>query len=114
MVSLSSLSSPPPSLQHLRGDVNLAWPTAQIAVMGAKGAVDILFRTNGANSKEERARKAAEYEARFNAPFQAAGLGYVDDVILPRDTRRRLCAELDALHGKRRAAPKRKHSNMPL
>lgn len=96
-------------MQHLRGDVNLSWPTGQIAVMGSKGAVEIIYRGQTGNGD-----RLAEYEAKFNTPFQAAGLGYIDDIILPRDTRARICAELAALRTKEVTRPRRKHSNMPL
>jgi propionyl-CoA carboxylase beta chain len=83
----------------------------QIAVMGAKGAVDLLYKNGG---QEGQAAALAAYEEKFNSPFQAAKLGYVDAVIPPRDTRRRVCAELALLRHKQVAAPRRKHANMPL
>ncbi|KAI7841351.1 hypothetical protein COHA_004969 [Chlorella ohadii] len=94
------------SSKHLRGDINLAWPTGEIAVMGSKGAVEILFRW--------AVLQEAEYEEKFNNPFQAAKVGYIDDVILPRWTRQRLCAELETLANKRAWRPERKHGNIPL
>lgn len=97
------------SSKHLRGDLNLAWPTGQIAVMGSKGAVEILFR-----GKEEAEKHQRDYEEKFNNPFQAARVGFIDDVILPRLTRQRLCVELDRLASKKAWRPERKHSNMPL
>lgn len=97
------------SSKHLRGDINLSWPTGQIAVMGSKGAVEIIFRGQGDHEKELK-----NYEAQFNTPFQAAKHGYVDDVIQPRMTRKRVIQELELLKNKRREEPKRKHSNMPL
>ncbi len=77
--------------KHLRGDINLAWPTAQIAVMGAKGAVEIIFRAD-MNDPAKIAERTAEYEARFLSPFVAAERGYIDEVIMPHATRRRLAA----------------------
>ncbi|PSC71279.1 Propionyl-carboxylase beta mitochondrial [Micractinium conductrix] len=97
------------SSKHLRGDINLSWPTGQIAVMGSKGAVEILFRGHPDIKAAE-----ADYEEKFNNPFQAAKVGYIDDVILPRLTRQRLCAELETLAGKEVWRPQRKHGNMPL
>ena len=98
------------SSKHLRGDVNLSWPTGQIAVMGSKGAVEIIYKGSGADIP----KKVEEYDATFNAPFQAARLGFIDDIILPRDTRKRLIEELKRLERKKVAVPHRKHSNMPL
>eukprot|EP00850_Spirogloea_muscicola_P017146 SM000144S00694 [mRNA] locus=s144:315748:322244:+ [translate_table: standard] len=97
------------SSKHLRGDANFAWPSAEIAVMGAKGAAEILHR--GASDLDVRAE---EYEARFSNPYTAAALGFVDDVIKPRDTRERLCAELRALSTKVLTNPVKKHDNCPL
>jgi propionyl-CoA carboxylase beta chain len=97
--------------KHLRGDVNYAWPTAQIAVMGAKGAVEIIFR--GADA-EGIAAKTKEYEDRFMSPFVAAERGYIDEVILPRSTRRRVARALAMLRGKRLENPWKKHDNIPL
>eukprot|EP00271_Cylindrocystis_brebissonii_P011500 TRINITY_DN29341_c0_g1_i1.p1 TRINITY_DN29341_c0_g1~~TRINITY_DN29341_c0_g1_i1.p1 ORF type:complete len:592 (+),score=93.39 TRINITY_DN29341_c0_g1_i1:600-2375(+) len=99
------------SSKHLRGDVNFAWPTAEIAVMGAKGAVEILHR---GKDREALAAAAADYEAKFANPYHAASLGYVDDVIMPRDTRARVCAELELLKTKVLSNPPKKHSNCPL
>ena len=97
--------------KHLRGDVNYAWPSAQIAVMGAKGAVEIIFR--GADA-EGIAQKTKEYEDRFMSPFVAAERGYIDEVILPRSTRRRVARALAMLRGKRLENPWKKHDNIPL
>jgi acetyl-CoA carboxylase carboxyltransferase component len=105
------------SSKHVRGDLNLAWPTAEIAVMGAEGAVNILYRdeiSDAADPAAERARLTAEYEERFANPYIAASRGYVDDVIRPRETRPRLCAGLDMLAGKRDTNPRKKHGNIPL
>jgi propionyl-CoA carboxylase beta chain len=105
------------SSKHIRGDVNLAWPAAEIAVMGPKGAVEILFRkeiSDAADPAAETARLTAEYTARFANPYAAAERGYVDDVIDPRDTRPRLIDALQTLVGKRDRNPPRKHGNIPL
>ncbi len=105
------------SSKHIRGDVNLAWPTAEIAVMGADGAVNIIYKdeiARAADPAAERARLTAEYEARFNNPFIAAARGYVDDVIEPSETRRRVIAAFDLLASKRDRNPPRKHGNIPL
>jgi propionyl-CoA carboxylase beta chain len=105
------------SSKHIRGDVNLAWPAAEIAVMGPKGAVEILFRkeiSEAADPAAEAVRLTAEYTARFANPYAAAERGYVDDVIDPRDTRPRLIDALQTLTGKRDRNPPRKHGNIPL
>jgi propionyl-CoA carboxylase beta chain len=99
--------------KHLRGDINLAWPTAQIAVMGAKGAVEIIFRAD-IGSPEKIAERTAEYEARFLSPFVAAERGYIDEVIMPRSTRRRLSRALSMLRNKKLDNPWKKHDNIPL
>ncbi len=103
--------------KHIRGDINLAWPTAEIAVMGPKGAVEILYRREiaGADDPEAETRTREEqYRSQFAHPFIAAGRGYIDDVIDPRDTRPRLIAALDLLRTKRDSNPPRKHGNIPL
>ena len=99
--------------KHLRGDLNFAWPTAQIAVMGAKGAVEIIFRaeTGGTIDIAERTK---EYEERFLSPFAAAERGYVDEVIMPHSTRRRVARGLAMLRGKTLENPWKKHGNIPL
>jgi len=99
--------------KHIGGDVNYAWPTAQIAVMGAKGAVEIIFRTDIGDAKKIAAR-TKEYEDRFLSPFIAAERGYIDDVIMPRATRPRIAKALAMLRGKRVEVPARKHDNLPL
>ena len=99
--------------KHLRGDVNLAWPTAQIAVMGAKGAVEIIFRADIADPAKI-AERTAEYEARFLSPFVAAERGYIDEVIMPHSTRRRLSRILAMLRNKKLENPWKKHDNIPL
>jgi propionyl-CoA carboxylase beta chain len=105
------------SSKHIRGDVNLAWPSAEIAVMGPKGAVEILFKDEIARASDAgaaAARLAEEYTAKFANPYAAAARGYVDDVIDPRDTRPRLIDALRTLAGKRDRNPPRKHGNLPL
>jgi propionyl-CoA carboxylase beta chain len=103
--------------KHIRGDINLAWPTAEIAVMGPKGAVEILFRKEIAaagDPEAETRRLEQEYRERFAHPFIAAARGYIDDVIDPRDTRPRLINALDMLRNKRDSNPPKKHGNIPL
>ncbi len=97
--------------KHLRGDLNYAWPTAEIAVMGAKGAVEIIFR---GLSTEEQAEKTKEYEDRFANPFVAASKGFIDEVIYPHSTRRRIALGLRKLRGKSLENPWKKHDNIPL
>jgi propionyl-CoA carboxylase beta chain len=105
------------SSKHVRGDMNFAWPTAEIAVMGVEGAVNIIFRDElaGADDVEaERARLVADYEERFANPYTAAARGYVDEVILPSETRSRVAAALAMLENKRQSVPPKKHGNIPL
>ncbi|WP_108810058.1 carboxyl transferase domain-containing protein [Sphingorhabdus sp. Alg231-15] len=97
--------------KHLRGDLNYAWPTAEIAVMGAKGAVEIIFR---GKTEEEIAEKTKEYEDRFANPFIAAQKGFVDEVIMPHSTRRRVALGLRKLRNKELENPWKKHDNIPL
>lgn len=99
--------------KHLRTDVNFAWPTAEIAVMGAEGAVNILYRREIAD-EAARVEKIAEYRERFANPFIAAERGFVDDVIEPRQTRRRVIRALRMLENKVDTMPKKKHGNIPL
>ncbi len=99
--------------KHLRGDVNYAWPTAEIAVMGAKGAVEILYRADLADA-EKIAAHTKEYEDRFANPFVAAEKGFIDDVIMPHATRKRLCRAFAMLRGKVLENPWKKHDNLPL
>ena len=101
------------SSKHIRGDFNYAWPSAEIAVMGAKGAVEIIFRAD-ASDPEKLAAREAEYKERFANPFVAASLGYIDDVIKPRGTRRRIVRALKSLKGKQISNPWKKHDNIPL
>lgn len=105
------------SSKHIGGDVNLAWPTAEIAVMGPKGAVEILFKKEIAEAEDPRAAmdaRVAEYTDKFANPYVAASRGYVDDIIDPRDTRPRLIDALESLQGKRRRTPAKKHGCIPL
>jgi len=96
--------------KHLKADVNLAWPTSEIAVMGAKGAVEIIY-----SGRSDLATKVREYEELFANPMVAARKGYIDEVIRPQDTRARLCSELNVLQSKDTKKPhKRKHGNIPL
>ena len=99
--------------KHLRGDINYAWPTAEIAVMGAKGAAEIIYRSD-AKDPEKLAAHTKEYEARFLNPFVAAERGYIDDVIMPHSTRRRVARALRLLRTKDLANPWKKHDNIPL
>jgi len=105
------------SSKHIRGDVNLAWPTAEIAVMGPEGAVNILYRREmdaAADPGAFKDAKTREYREKFANPYIAAERGYVDEVILPRDTRPRLAAGLAVIATKRDQNPPRKHGNIPL
>uniref|UniRef100_A0AAX7SQJ8 Propionyl-CoA carboxylase beta chain, mitochondrial n=1 Tax=Astatotilapia calliptera TaxID=8154 RepID=A0AAX7SQJ8_ASTCA len=97
------------SSKHLRGDVNYAWPTAEVAVMGAKGAVQIIFR-----GKENQAEAEAEYVEKFANPFPAAVRGFVDDIIEPATTRKKICQDLEVLASKKQVNPWKKHANIPL
>ena len=99
--------------KHLRGDVNLAWPSAEIAVMGPKGAVEIIFRKDIGN-KKKIAERTEDYRERFANPFIAGRRGYIDDVIMPHNTRVRLCRSLRMLRDKKLENPWRKHGNIPL
>ena len=95
------------SSKHLRGDFNYAWPSAEIAVMGAKGAVEIIFRKDAASMEEE-------YQKKFSNPLPAARKGYIDDVIEPSITRKRIIEDLELLQTKKVTNPKKKHANIPL
>ncbi len=101
------------SSKHLRGDVNFAWPNAEIAVMGAKGAVEIIFRDEKGDPERLAAREA-EYKAKFANPFVAGARGFIDDVIQPHETRKRICRSLVMLRDKQLENPWRKHGNIPL
>jgi propionyl-CoA carboxylase beta chain len=105
------------SSKHIRADFNIAWPTAEVAVMGPEGAVNIVFRTELAEADDADARRAeliADYKERFANPYSAAERGYVDDVVAPRRTRPVLCSALETALTKRVPKPKRKHGNIPL
>ena len=105
------------SSKHIRGDYNVAWPSAEMAVMGAEGAVNILYRDEITKSKDplaERKRKIDEYNEQFASPWIAAEMGYLDDVIEPQDTRPKLIAALEMLRHKRQSMPFKKHGNPPL
>jgi len=99
--------------KHLRGDVNIAWPSAEIAVMGPKGAVEIIFRQERGNEKK-LAELTEEYRVKFANPFIAGKRGYIDDVIMPHETRKRVCRSLAMLRNKKLENPWRKHGNIPL
>ena len=103
--------------KHIRADLNLAWPTAEIAVMGADGAVNIIFRKNiGEADDPEKAHKelSDDYKEKFASPYVAAEMGYIDRVIFPRETRKELILGLERYGNKRENKPKRKHGNIPL
>jgi propionyl-CoA carboxylase beta chain len=101
------------SSKHIRGDINYAWPTAQIAVMGAKGAVEIIFRAE-LDDPGKIAQRTEEYEARFANPFIAAQRGFIDEVIMPHSTRKRIVRALRLLDDKDEKNPPKKHDNIPL
>jgi propionyl-CoA carboxylase beta chain len=105
------------SSKHIRGDYNVAWPTAELAVMGAEGAVEILYRKRIESAEDpdsERQKLVDDYNRQFAHPYIAAGLGYLDDVIEPRETRARVIAAFKALENKRQSVPRKKHGNIPL
>jgi len=99
--------------KHLKGDVNYAWANAEIAVMGPEGAVEIVFREE-AKDPESKAKKAAEYREKFASPFVAASRGFIDEVIRPQNTRKRICKALQILKNKEVQKPWKKHDNLPL
>src|SRR6201999_3483066 len=99
--------------KHIRADVNYAWPSAEIAVMGAKGASEILYRSE-LGDPEKIKKRTADYEARFANPFVAAERGFIDDAILPQSTRRRVIRAFETLRGKKQTVPLKKHDNIPL
>jgi propionyl-CoA carboxylase beta chain len=101
------------SSKHIRGDVNYAWPTAEIAVMGAKGAVEILYRAELGDEAKIK-KRIDEYQTRFANPFVAAERGYIDEVIMPHSTRKRVARALQMLRNKRLENPWKKHDNIPL
>ncbi|HEX4772647.1 MAG TPA: carboxyl transferase domain-containing protein, partial [Bryobacteraceae bacterium] len=103
--------------KHLRTDINFAWPTAEIAVMGPEGAVNVLYRRellNGGDPEAVRTGKIDEYRERFANPFVAAERGYIDDVIEPRETRAKVIRALRLLANKTDTMPRKKHGNIPL
>ncbi|MEA2182853.1 MAG: hypothetical protein QOF69_2038, partial [Solirubrobacteraceae bacterium] len=103
--------------KHIGADVNFAWPTAEVAVMGPEGAVSIIYKRDIAGSPTPEARRERledDYRARFANPYSAAERGYVDDVIVPHETRPKVIAALETLRTKRVPTPKRKHGNIPL
>jgi propionyl-CoA carboxylase beta chain len=105
------------SSKHIRGDINYCYPTAEIAVMGAEGAVNIIFRNEIKESrdpKETRHRLVSEYQEKFASPYKAAELGYVDEIIAPEETRPKIIQALDILKTKVDTNPWRKHGNIPL
>ncbi len=105
------------SSKHVRGDINYAWPTAEIAVMGVDGAVNIIFKDEIERAKDPEAKRAelvAEYQDKFANPYVAAARGYVDEVIEPRHTREKLIVALEMLKNKRDTNPPKKHGNIPL
>jgi acetyl-CoA carboxylase carboxyltransferase component len=103
--------------KHIGGDYNVAWPSAELAVMGPEGAVQIIFRKEIEKAKNPKTREAelvGEYRRKFANPYVAAEMGYLDDVIEPQETRMRLIGALESLRGKREVRPARKHGNIPL
>jgi len=106
------------SSKHLRGDVNLAWPSAEIAVMGPEGAVNIIYRDQLSQARDQgdklRQELIADYQEKFTNPYVAASRGYIDDVIDPADTRPRIIQALEMLQNKRDTLPGKKHGNIPL
>jgi propionyl-CoA carboxylase beta chain len=103
--------------KHIGADLNFAWPTAEIAVMGAKGASEIIFRKEILAAEDQEAmlaQKEAEYKEKFANPYLAAERGFIDEVIHPRDTRRKLIKGFAMLENKSKKLPKKKHGNIPL
>ncbi|MGB8868800.1 MAG: carboxyl transferase domain-containing protein, partial [Rhodomicrobium sp.] len=101
------------SSKHIRGDVNYAWPSAEIAVMGAKGAAEILYRSE-LGDKDKIAARIEDYRKRFGNPFIAAERGYIDEVVPPYNTRYRVTRALNMLRNKQQEMPWKKHDNIPL
>jgi propionyl-CoA carboxylase beta chain len=99
--------------KHMRADINFAWPTAEIAVMGPKGAVEIIFRSELGDA-DKIAERTESYKSKFANPFAAGRRGFIDDVIHPHSTRRRICKALTMLRDKKVVLPQRKHPNPPL
>jgi len=105
------------SSKHVRSDINFAYPSAEIAVMGPEGAVAIIHRgqlTKARNQDEEKARLVKEYTETFATPYKAAELGFIDEVIFPEETRKKLIQSLEMLKNKRDKVPPKKHGNIPL
>ncbi|MBN2355450.1 methylmalonyl-CoA carboxyltransferase, partial [candidate division KSB1 bacterium] len=105
------------SSKHLRGDINYAWPTAEIAVMGPVGAIEIIYGKeirSAENPEEVIAKRESEYRSKFATPYAAAKYGFIDDVIEPRNTRFRIIRALESLSTKRDSNPPKKHGNIPL
>jgi propionyl-CoA carboxylase beta chain len=105
------------SSKHIRTDFNYAWPTAELAVMGPEGAVNILYKREiekASNPAQVRAEKAQEFREKFANPYAAAARGFIDEVIHPRETRRKLITALRNLENKRDKNPPKKHGNIPL
>ena len=103
--------------KHIRADYNVAWPTAEIAVMGTKGAVEIIFRREIAAAEDPAAKQAeleAQYAEEFAHPYKAAARGFIDDVILPSETREKLIRAMEVCQHKVDSVPKKKHDNLPL
>ena len=99
--------------KHLNGDINYAWPSAEIAVMGSKGAVEIIFRED-LDDEEKIASREEEYQKQYANPFKVGTRGYIDDVIMPHNTRWRICRSLRMLKDKQQETPWKKHGNIPL
>jgi len=100
------------SSKHIGADVNFAYPTSEIAVMGPEGAINIIHKNN--LSEEERAAAVQDYRDKFANPYKAASLGYIDEIIYPRDTRKKIIGALDMTQNKRKSNPPKKHGNIPL
>jgi propionyl-CoA carboxylase beta chain len=103
--------------KHIRADYNVAWPTAEIAVMGTKGAVEIIFRREIAKADDPEAKQKEledEYNKEFANPYRAAARGFIDDVILPSETREKLIKALEISENKVDSVPKKKHDNLPI
>jgi propionyl-CoA carboxylase beta chain len=103
--------------KHIKSDMNYAWPSAEIAVMGAKGASEIIFKKEISASSDPAAKlleKEAEYQEKFAHPYRAAGRGFVDEVIVPSQTRKKLIRAFEMLENKHVQRPRRKHGNLPL
>ena len=103
--------------KHIRADYNVAWPTAEIAVMGTKGAVEIIFRREIAAAEDPEAKQKEledQYNEEFAHPYKAAGRGFIDDVIMPSETREKLIDAFDVCQNKAESVPRKKHDNLPL